>query len=267
MPDAPRTASSAAPRVVFDHVSKTYGRGTEALADVSLTVEPGEFVSLLGPSGCGKSTLLRIAAGLEHADAGRVERPERDIGFVFQDPTLMPWASVADNVALPLRFARTRRDEIGPRVAEALARVGLTAAAGAYPRQLSGGMRMRASIARALVTRPKVLLLDEPFAALDEIGRFALDLELLRLYADEGLTVIFVTHSVYEAAFLSSRVVVMAGNPGRIVGERPVDYVAARDEGLRDRAEFTAVAAEISALLRAAIASPAHAVDLLAAAG
>ncbi len=255
----PRPA--AVPHVVFDRVSKTYPSGTRALADVSLTVAPGEVVSLIGPSGCGKSTLLRIAAGLEVADTGAVARPERDIGFVFQDPTLMPWGTVADNVALPLRFARTPERDIAPRVAAALARVGLTDAAAAYPRELSGGMRMRASIARALVTRPKILLLDEPFAALDEIGRFALDLELLRLAASEGLTVIFVTHSVYEAVFLSSRVVVMAAGPGRIVAETPIAFGIPRDEALRDRADFTARCAEVSALLRDAVAASAGEVD------
>jgi NitT/TauT family transport system ATP-binding protein len=258
MPD-PRPA--AAPHVVFDRVSKTFSNGRRALADVSLTVAPGEVVSLIGPSGCGKSTLLRIAAGLETADTGTVARPERDIGFVFQDPTLMPWGTVADNVALPLRFARTPARDIAPRVAEALARVGLTDAAAAYPRELSGGMRMRASIARALVTRPKILLLDEPFAALDEIGRFALDLELLRLAASQGLTVIFVTHSVYEAVFLSSRVVVMAGGPGRIVAETPIAFDAPRDEALRDRTDFTARCAEVSARLRAAVGASAGEVD------
>jgi NitT/TauT family transport system ATP-binding protein len=264
MPDA---RSSAARPLVFDRVSKTFANGTRALADVSLTVRPGEFVSLLGPSGCGKSTLLRIAAGLETADTGRCDAPDRDIGFVFQDPTLMPWGTVADNVALPLRFARLPERDIAPRVAEALARVGLSAAAAAYPRQLSGGMRMRASIARALVTRPKILLMDEPFAALDEIGRFALDRELLRLGEQEGWTVVFVTHSVYEAVFLASRVVVMAANPGRIVAERPVAFTATRDDALRDRAEFTAACAEVSALLRAAIPPPAPTIDRRPAAG
>ena len=251
----------AAPHVVFDRVSKTYRNGTRALADVSLTVAPGEVVSLIGPSGCGKSTLLRIAAGLDTADTGTVTRPGRDIGFVFQDPTLMPWGTVADNVALPLRFARTPQPQIAPRVAEALARVGLADAAVAYPRELSGGMRMRASIARALITRPKILLLDEPFAALDEIGRFALDLELLRLAASEGLTVIFVTHSVYEAVFLSSRVVVMAAGPGHIVAETPIAFDGLRDEALRDRADFTGRCAEVSAQLRAAVASSSGEVD------
>ncbi len=258
MPDAP---SADAPAVVFDRVSKTFANGRRALADVSLTVAPGEFVSLIGPSGCGKSTLLRIAAGLETADTGRVLRPERDIGFVFQDPTLMPWATVADNVALPLRFARTPERDIAPRVAEALARVGLAEVASAVPRELSGGMRMRTSIARALVTRPRVLLLDEPFAALDEIGRFALDLDLSRLAAREGWTVIFVTHSVYEAVFLASRVVVMAANPGRIVADEAIAFDRPRDEPLRDRADYTAACAAISARLRAAAGPPEAPVD------
>jgi NitT/TauT family transport system ATP-binding protein len=263
MPDA----SSAAPAIVFDRISKTFANGRRALADVSLTVAPGEFVSLIGPSGCGKSTLLRIAAGLETADAGRVTRPERDIGFVFQDPTLMPWASVADNVALPLRFARTPERDIAPRVAEALSRVGLAAVASAFPRELSGGMRMRTSIARALVTRPRVLLLDEPFAALDEIGRFALDLDLSRLAEREGWTVIFVTHSVYEAVFLASRVVVMAADPGRIVADEAIAFDLPRDEPLRDRVEYTAACAAISARLRAAAHPSGAPVDRDAATG
>ncbi len=241
------------PPVVFEHVAKTFANGTEALADVSLTVAAGEFLTLIGPSGCGKSTLLRIAAGLETADHGRVIAPTRDVGFVFQDPTLMPWASVHDNVALPLRIARRPAAEIGERVAAALDRVGLAQAANARPRELSGGMRMRASIARALVHRPRVLLMDEPFAALDEIGRFRLNAELLRLKTSEGWTVIFVTHSVYEAVFLSDRVAVMAAAPGRIVAQRRIDFAGPRDESLRDRPEYAEACAEVSALLRDAI--------------
>ena len=244
-----------APHLVFERVSKTFADGTRGLDEVSLTVRRGEFVAVIGPSGCGKSTLLRIAAGLETADTGRVLRSERDIGFVFQDPTLMPWASVADNVALPLRFARLPERDIAVRVGEALARVGLADRAAAHPRELSGGMRMRTSIARALVTRPKILLLDEPFAALDEIGRFALDLELARLAASEGWTVLFVTHSVYEAVFLASRVVVMAAEPGRIVADLPIGFDAPRDESLRDGPAFTAACATVSAKLRGAVAA------------
>ena len=245
MPDAASLA--------FDRVSKTYANGTRALADLTLAVAPREFVALLGPSGCGKSTLLRLAAGLETADAGRVHAPERDVGFVFQDPTLMPWATVADNVALPLRFARLPAADVAPRVAEALARVGLSDAAGLYPRELSGGMRMRVSIARALVTRPRLLLMDEPFAALDEIGRFRLDGELIRLAERERWTVVFVTHSVYEAVFLANRVVVMAAGPGRIVADLPIAFDRPRDDALRDGPEFAAACARVSGLLRRAV--------------
>lgn len=251
---APRSTDAARPAgLVFERVGKTFANGTRALDDVSLAVAPGEFVTLLGPSGCGKSTLLRIAAGLDEPDEGRVIRPDHAVGHVFQDPTLMPWANAADNVALPLRFAHRPRGEIRERVAAALDRVGLAEAAGAFPRELSGGMRMRVSIARALVTRPPLLLMDEPFAALDEIGRFRLAADVVGLQAREGWTVLFVTHSVYEAVFLSSRIVVMAGRPGRIVAEKRIDFAAPRDETLRDRPEFGAAAAEVSALLRAAI--------------
>ena len=255
MPDVRRSslAPAARPRVVVEHVGKTFANGTVALADVSLTVAPGEFVTLLGPSGCGKSTLLRIVAGLETPDGGRVVRPDGDIGYVFQDPTLMPWATVADNVALPLRFARRPAGEIASRVAAALARVGLSRVGGAFPRELSGGMRMRVAIARAVVTGAKLMMMDEPFAALDEIGRFRLNAELLRLKAREGWTVIFVTHSVYEAVFLSSRVVVMGAAPGRVVAAREIAFEGPRDEALRDRPDYAATCAEVSGLLRAAM--------------
>ncbi len=241
------------PPLVFEHVSKTYPNGTRALADLTLAVGARQFVALLGPSGCGKSTLLRLAAGLETADAGRVLAPERDVGFVFQDPTLMPWATVADNVALPLRFARLPAADVAPRVATALARVGLSDAAALFPRELSGGMRMRVSIARAIVTRPRLLLMDEPFAALDEIGRFRLDGELVRLAERERWTVVFVTHSVYEAVFLANRVVVMAAAPGRVVADVPIAFDGPRDDELRDRPEFAATCAHVSALLRRAV--------------
>ena len=254
-PRRPAVTAAASAGLVFDGVSRTYPDGTRALAGVSLTVRPGEFFSLLGPSGCGKSTLLRIAAGLEAPDRGDVRRGSDEVGFVFQDPTLMPWATVAANVALPLRFARRPAREIDARVAEALARVGLAERAAAYPRELSGGMRQRVAIARALVTRPRLLLMDEPFAALDEIGRFRLDADLLRLQARDGWTAVFVTHSVYEAVFLSSRVVVMGGAPGHIVAEKEIAFDAPRDEALRDGPAFAAACAEVSALLRSAIGS------------
>ncbi|QHJ01623.1 ATP-binding cassette domain-containing protein [Xylophilus rhododendri] len=212
-------------------VHKTFaGSGAAALRGIDLDIHEGDFVCLLGPSGCGKSTVLRLLAGLLKPGGGSLQwggegkRPE--IGFVFQDATLMPWASVADNVYLPWQLQDVPRAQVAGAIDEALALVGLREAADAYPRQLSGGMRMRVSIARALVTRPRLLLMDEPFAALDEITRNRLNQDLAALWRQLGCTVVFVTHSVIESVQLASRVVVMAARPGRIVGEL---------EGLADR--------------------------------
>src|SRR5690348_11913459 len=194
----------------------------EALHDVSLRIRPGDFVALLGPSGCGKSTLLRLIAGLDQPDSGSLAWEQGhapkpgDIGFVFQDPTLLPWTSAAENVLLPLRLRGVPRERATPEVHAALHRVGLVGFETARPRQLSGGMRMRVSIARALVTRPRVLLMDEPFAALDEFTRHKLQEDLLSLWQDLRCTVVFVTHSIYEAAFLARRIVLMTPRPGRI---------------------------------------------------
>lgn len=205
----------------LSQVGRRFGN-VEALRDVSLTINAGDFVALLGPSGCGKSTLLRLIAKLEHPDTGRLSWDENhepepgEIGFVFQDATLLPWASAADNVYLPLRLAGIPRSQAAPRIDEALHRVGLAGFEAARPRQLSGGMRMRVSIARALVTRPRLLLMDEPFAALDEFTRNKLQEDLLTLWQDVGCTVVFVTHSIYEAAFLARRIVLMTPRPGRI---------------------------------------------------
>src|ERR1700761_8534069 len=198
-------------------VGKRFDNGTEALAGLNWRVAQGEFVSLLGPSGCGKSTALRLIAGLATPSSGDVAqaarsdgaRPGHRIGFVFQEPTLMPWTSVRDNVGLPLQLAGVSSAEAGPRIEAALAQVGLADFADHYPRELSGGMKMRASLARALVTRPEILLMDEPFAALDEITRFRLNDDLLALWRNLRMTVIFVTHSVLESVYLSQRVVVM----------------------------------------------------------
>ncbi|NBS46503.1 MAG: ABC transporter ATP-binding protein [Betaproteobacteria bacterium] len=212
---------------------KTYPDGTQALLPVDLVIREGEFVTLLGPSGCGKSTLLKMVAGLLEPTDGRLhlwQRPVdrlaqtgRRMAFVFQSPTLMPWASVQANVRLPLDLAGIARDEADARVSDSLKLVGLERFAKALPRQLSGGMQMRVSIARSLVTEPDLLLMDEPFGALDEITRHKLDAELLELWQSRGLTVIFVTHSIHEAVFLSNRVVMMAARPGRVVETFEID--------------------------------------------
>jgi NitT/TauT family transport system ATP-binding protein len=219
---------AGAPIVTLRDVAKTFGTGTRALDGLDLNVHAGEFLSLLGPSGCGKSTVLRLIAGLTESSRGSVTWTSdrgraKDIGFVFQDPTLMPWSTVFGNVFLPLKLAGITRAAAAPRVFGTLARVGLAEFARAYPRELSGGMRMRVSIARALVTAPRVLLMDEPFAALDEITRFKLNDDLIALYRDIGMTVVFVTHSVFESVYLSQRVVVMTPRPGRVSNEITID--------------------------------------------
>ena len=252
----------AAPVVSAAGVAMTYRGGTRALEPVDLAVREGEFVTLLGPSGCGKSTLLRILAGLAAPTAGgvawweggidRVGEAGRKLSFVFQDPTLMPWTSVAANVRLPLDLAGCSRVESDRRVAAALELVGLEGFASSYPRELSGGMQMRVSIARALVTEPNLLLMDEPFGALDEITRARLDADLLRLWSRRRLTVVFVTHSLYEAVFLSTRVVVLSARPGRVVGEVAIDEPFPRDESFRVSARAAAHCKSLADLLAAA---------------
>ncbi len=205
----------------FDNVAKTFPNGTLALDRVSFTVEPGEFVSLVGPSGCGKSTALRLIAGLTEPSSGSVtwEGKRPSLGFVFQDAALMPWATVANNVRLPLDLARTDEPAAVARVNATLELVGLTKFANVYPRELSGGMRMRVSIARALAMEASVLLMDEPFAALDELTRDRLNDELRELWAAKNLTIVFVTHSVYESVYLSSRIIALSPRPGRIIAD------------------------------------------------
>jgi NitT/TauT family transport system ATP-binding protein len=208
-----------------DSVSKRFDNGTQALDDISLRIETGDFVALLGPSGCGKSTLLRLLAGLEEPSNGRIDwdagqRPgPGNIGFVFQDATLLPWGSAADNVWLPLRLRGKTKSEASGAIASALAQVELTEFSRSRPRSLSGGMKMRVSIARALVSNPVLLLMDEPFAALDEFTRHKLQEDLRKLWRISGKTIVFVTHSIYEAAFLATRILVMSPRPGRIVAE------------------------------------------------
>jgi len=238
----------ARPAVEILSAEKIYPNGTRALASVDLTIGEGEFVTLLGPSGCGKSTLLRIVAGLLTPSEGRIllwrkpvsqfESSGHRLGFVFQEATLMPWASVLRNVRLPLDLAGVARAQSEPRVRAALAMVGLERFADSLPRELSGGMQMRVSIARSLVTEPTLLLMDEPFGALDEITRNRLDSDLLQLWQARGLTVIFVTHSIFEAVFLSNRVVVMAARPGRIVQDVHIDEPYPRDPDFRVSQRF-----------------------------
>ncbi len=252
---------SRAPAVVsLRNVGKTFERGTVALDGLDLTVTDGEFVSLLGPSGCGKSTALRIIAGLSEPSAGAVEWPGEgaagagEIGFVFQEPTLMPWATVAANVWLPLKLAHENGAAADAAVAQALERVGLAEFARGYPRELSGGMKMRVSIARALVTEPRLLLMDEPFAALDEITRFKLNNDLLALWQLLRRTVIFVTHSVFESVYLSQRIVVMTARPGRVFAEIPIPAPYPRDENFRTSAGYAGFCRLVSEALRGAMA-------------
>jgi NitT/TauT family transport system ATP-binding protein len=240
----------------LSRVSKTFENGTEAFGPIDLDVREGEFVSLLGPSGCGKSTALRVIAGLLGPSAGSLSFPQTrpEIAFVFQEPTLMPWASALANARLPLELKGATREDANARAGRALDRVGLGGFADAYPRELSGGMKMRVSIARALAGTPKLLLMDEPFAALDEPTRQALNDDLLKLWREDGLTVLFVTHSVFESAFLSTRVVVMTPRPGRIAANIALALPAGRTEAFRHTPEYAAAAAQISSALRGAIA-------------
>ncbi|MEW5420605.1 ABC transporter ATP-binding protein [Amorphus sp. 3PC139-8] len=246
-----------APALALRGVTKSFPSGTTALAGVDLAVRPGEVLSLLGPSGCGKSTVLRLIAGLIEPTAGSIERAgraeERDIGFVFQEPTLMPWANAFTNVWLPLRLKGMSKRAAEERVMTALSGVGLADFANAYPRELSGGMRMRVSIARALVTEPSLLLLDEPFAALDEITRFKLNNDLLELWQRHGFTVVFVTHSVFESVYLSSRIAVMAARPGRVVRTLRIDEPYPRHDAFRTSEAYAGFCRETSAALAMAM--------------
>ena len=261
----PPLAIGGEPIVEVLSAEKVFGNGTRALDPVNLTVRQGEFITLLGPSGCGKSTLLKMVANLLEPSEGRITWWRGGFGhvgddgkklvFVFQDPTLMPWARVRQNVRLPLDLAGVDRTAADQRVDAALSLVGLVKFDQNYPRQLSGGMQMRVSIARALVTEPNLLLMDEPFGALDEITRNRLDQDLLKLWWQRKLTVIFVTHSIYEAVFLSTRVVVMAARPGRIMKEVVIDEPQPRSEAFRVSQKFAGYARELQQLLSEASAA------------
>jgi NitT/TauT family transport system ATP-binding protein len=245
-------------------VSKIFRNGTEAIRRISLDIPTRpQFVSLLGPSGCGKSTLLRIISGLDSCSSGSVEWPSskydahqrriEQIGFVFQEPTLQPWSTVFDNVYLPLRLKGQSRSDARDRVMDVLKLVHLDRFANYYPRQLSGGMKMRVSVARALATRPRVLLMDEPFAALDEITRIQLNNDLLELWQAQGLTVIFVTHSIFESVYLSDRIVVMGARPGRVIADICIDAPYPRSEQFRMSVAYNEYCRHVSAQLRAAM--------------
>jgi len=261
-------AGDGRPLIALRAISKVFSNGTLALKDMSLDVGRGEFLSLLGPSGCGKSTALRIIAGLGEPTSGTIDwptaeydtagHPHPEIGFVFQEPTLMPWATVFSNVWLPLRLKGVSKSAARDEVIETLRMVGLEAFARAYPRELSGGMKMRVSIARALVTKPKLLLMDEPFAALDEITRFKLNNDLLELWERFGWTVIFVTHSVFESVYLSERIVVMAARPGRVYTDLRIDAPYPRHDDFRTSTVYNDNCRRVSEALHEAMGERTH---------
>ena len=247
------------PDVVFSGVGKRYGKTPAVLDQIDLTIDKGEFVSIIGPSGCGKSTLLKLVSGLTTASAGQVlvdgmspANAREIVSFVFQDPTLVPWLNVSRNVGLGLELERVSRQRRDEKIRTLLNLVDLEHVGSAYPRQLSGGMKMRVSIARALATRPKILLMDEPFAALDEMTRDRMNEELLRLRAEQDWTVLFVTHSVAEAVFLSTRIIVLAPHPGRIARDLPNPLPVPRTAEMRNSPEFEQMVTSVSRLLRGA---------------
>jgi len=259
-----------APILHMREVDKTFSGQVVALRRMSLEVNEGDFISLLGPSGCGKSTALRLIAGLMPPTLGRIEWEGRsggesggtdDLGVVFQEPTLMPWATVAQNVWLPFRIQGKPFRSVKDKISEALALVGLEKFHDNYPRELSGGMKMRVSIARALVTRPRLILMDEPFAALDEITRQKLNDDLLSLKAKTGATVIFVTHSVFESVFLSDRILVMAARPGRVIREFEIDAPYPRDMEWRTAPRYGEIAREVSDTLHGTLMPPKEAAE------
>ncbi len=243
--------------IAINHVNKVYTNGTVALQDMDLTINDGEFISLVGPSGCGKSTALRLIAGLGKMNSGSIQlgdghkRPE--LAFVFQEAALMPWTNVVENVRLPLKLAAMPKRESRAAVQEALNLVGLAGFEHSYPRELSGGMKMRVSIARALVTKPDIMLMDEPFGALDEMTRSKLNSDLLNLWQQKRWTVVFVTHNIYEAVYLSNRVIVMAPRPGRVVADVAIEAPYPRTEEFRTSRLCNEYCREVSARLTGAV--------------
>ena len=243
--------------IAIHHVSKIYSNGTVALQDMDLTIAEGEFISLIGPSGCGKSTVLRLIAGLGKMTSGTIEFDDSyqnpEMAFVFQEAALMPWANVVENVRLPLKLAGVSKRESRITVQQAIHLVGLTGFERSYPRELSGGMKMRVSIARALVTQPNIMLMDEPFGALDEMTRSKLNSDLLNLWQQHHWTTVFVTHNIYEAVYLSNRAIVMAPRPGRVVADITIDAPYPRTEEFRTSRLCNEYCREISARLADAV--------------
>ena len=260
------TAMESPPILTLEQVGKTYANSTVALQDFNLTVQPGTITSLVGPSGCGKSTVLKIVSELGNMTSGRMtwadghqpsskrsQRNPHKLAYVFQEAALMPWATVMDNVRLPLKLAKVPKRQALEVVSDAIAQVGLQGFERCYPRELSGGMKMRVSIARALVTQPQILLMDEPFGALDEMTRGKLNQELLALQHQRNLTILFVTHSVYEAVYLAHKVVVMASKPGRVIAEIPIDAPHPREPGYRTSPQFNRYCRDVSHCLSQAM--------------
>lgn len=243
----------AGPRVIIADLGVRFPDGTAALQDVSIRVPRGQFVAVVGPSGCGKSTMLRVIAGLQNPTSGTVAIDDAPTSFVFQDPTLLPWLTVLGNVMLPLRIGGSDRHDAREQAFAALEEVGLADSTDKLPRQLSGGMRMRVSVARSLVTQPSVFLFDEPFAAVDEIKREALNDMLLRIHGQRGFTALFVTHSVTEAVYLADRVIVLSARPGRIVADVPVGFPRPRPHDLRFEHPFNDLCRTVSDALRATV--------------
>jgi NitT/TauT family transport system ATP-binding protein len=254
------------PAIAFDHATKRYGTGATVIESITTQIQRREFVSIIGPSGCGKSTLLKMVAGLSPITSGDIaihgmtaKNARELISFIFQDATLLPWRTVRQNVVLGLELDGVARDTRNAKVDAVLSLVGLSKAGNAFPRQLSGGMKMRVSIARALATRPQLLLLDEPFATLDEMTRDHMNEELLRLREEQNWTALFVTHSVAEAVFLSTRILILAPNPGRVARDIPIDLPFPRNELTRRSEAFDRATAEVSRVLRAVSSSTVNA--------